>query len=164
MRYLRAALRLLPGLLLAVTLVGCDSGGDGGNLGNDVTLQVEGASETSVSFSPSFAYGSPPEGCVSGSFTTSLDGTGNTGTVPIDETITPTSSEGDCPPEGTDATDFDGARIDVTVSGSADLTVRLLSNGNQIDETTESEQTGTVTTYTVEGGDFPDLSDFFPES
>lgn len=156
MKYFRAALLLLPGLLLAVTLVGCDSGGGGGGgLGDEVTLKVEGSSGTSVSWSPSFAYGSGSDGCISATASTSLSGT-----VPIDETITPTS-DGSCPPDGTDASDFDGVQVNVSLSGSDDLTVQLFSNGNKIDETSEPSQTGTVTTYKVEGGDFPDLDDLF---
>lgn len=158
MHYPRIALRLLPGLLLAVTLVGCDSGGGGGGggLGDDVTLKVEGSSGTSVSWTPSFAYGTGDEVCISATV-----GLGTGGTVPIDETITP-NPEGSCPPDSTDASNFDGVQVNVTLSGSEDLTVQLISNGNEIDETTEpsrmdSSQTGTVTTYTVEGGDFPNF-------
>lgn len=154
---LRTTLCLLPALLLAVTLLGCDSGGNGGGggLGDDVTLRVEGSEGTTVTWSTSFAYNTGDGLCLS-----ATTGTGSSGTVPIDETITPSSS-GSCPPEGTDPTDFEGVRISVAVSGgSADLTVQLLSNGNQIDETTEPSQTGTVTTFVVEGGDVPDFGDF----
>ena len=153
---LRTTLFFLPALLLAFTLLGCDSGGNGGggNLGDDVTLKVEGSSETRVSWTSTFAYGTGNDLC-----TSIRTGTSNTGTVPIDETITP-SSDGSCPPDGTDATDFDGVRVTVSITGSADLTVQLFSNGNKIDETTEPSQTGTVTTYAVEGGDVPNLGDF----
>lgn len=156
MHDLRTTLFLLPVLLLAFTLLGCDSGGNGGggNLGDDVTLKVEGSSENRVSWTPTFAYGTGNDACISSS-----TGTGNIGEVPIDETITP-SSDGSCPPDGTAATDFDGVRVTVSVTGSADLTVQLFSNGNKIDETTEPSQTGTVTTYAVEGGEVPDLGDF----
>jgi len=155
MHDLRTTLCLLPALLLAVTLLGCDSGGNGGgSLGDDVTLKVEGSSGTNVNWSTTFAYDTGDGPCLS-----STAGTGSSGAVPIDVTITPSSS-GSCPPDGTEPTAFEGVRISVATSGSADLTVQLFSNGDKIDETTEPSQTGTVTTYAVEGGDLPDLDSF----
>jgi hypothetical protein len=154
---LRNALRLLSVLLISVALVGCDSGGNGGGggLGDSVTLEVEGSSDVTVSWSTTFFYNQDGGFC-----STSSTGLGNSGSPPIDETIEPGSSS--CTGDGTDPSDFDGVQITLsTQSSSSDLTVTLLSDGNQIDQATEPEEEGTFDGFwLVEGGDIPDLSDF----
>lgn len=158
MLQLHNALRLFTTLLVAVTLVGCDSGGgDGGNgLGDSVTMEVDGSSEASVSGSVTFYYNTDDGFCATGG-----TGTAFSGSPPLEETLSPSSSGGTCPPEGTEPSDFDGAQGSVSLrSGPEDITVTLLSDGNQLDQATEPNDSGTLEGFwVVEGGDVPDLSD-----
>jgi hypothetical protein len=156
MRYFKAAIRLFPALLLALTLTACDSGGGngGGNsLGNSVTLEVEGDSEATVSWSSQFWYDQDDGFCGSSG------GLELSASVPVEKSIDLPSSLSGCS-DDTSPEDFTGVQVAVTTTDSPDLTVRLVSDGNTIAELEEPNGEGAQAgSYVLEGGDVPDLSD-----
>lgn len=152
---LRPALRLLPALLLVFALSGCDSGGGGGGGTSlsDLSLEAEGPSGTGVSVTRTFFYsegGSPCVAIRSGLGPSIPD-------VPFSQPVDP-PSDITCDSE---PGDFDGVRVSLSPigGGSPDLTVRLLSDGNQIDEATEPTSTNNVSRWVVEAGEVRSLGD-----
>jgi hypothetical protein len=132
MRHLQAALRLLPALLLAVTLAGCDSGGSngggGGALSGTLTYEVDGPSGEPIGVSEEFFWtqdGNPD--CFANRSTNK--------STPVEGEELSVSSVSNC---DRDPDDFDGVRITVTPSNDVDLTVRILSDGDVVEETSET--------------------------
>lgn len=151
MRHLRIAFRLLPGLLLAVTLLGCDSGGGGGNgdpLSGNLTYEVDGPNGATVGVSEEYFWvqnGNPD--CFASRSTNK--------SVPVDEELG-VDNVSNCD-RATD--DFDGLRVSVSPSDSdVDLTVRILSDGDVIKETSETTEQNGFESYRVSVGETFDLT------
>ena len=167
MNYFRAGLRLFPALLLAFTLIGCDSGGNGGGGdgggGNDaealngtLTYEVTGAEEEFVGVSEAFYYvsdGSPQcLGSRSNSVTLPVEG------EPLEIETTPPGCS-----SNVDADDFDGVEVTVPEpSSDASLTVRILSDGDIVAETSEvtNVEDSDTDVYEVSIGETFDVEDF----
>lgn len=150
---LRPALRLLPVLLLVLALSGCDSGGSGGTSLSDLSLEVEGPSGTGVSVTRTFFYSEGGSSCVA-----IRSGLGpSIPDVPFNQPVDP-PSDITC---DSDPGDFDGVRVSLSPigGGSPDLTVRLLSGGEQIDEATEPTSTNNISQWVVEAGEVRSLGD-----
>lgn len=151
---LRPALRLLPALLLVLALSGCDSGGGGGGTSlSDLSLEVEGPSGTGVSVTTTFFYSESDGFCLS-----SRSGLGpNIPDAPFAQSVDP-PNDVNC---DSDPGDFDGVRVSVSPvgDGSPDLTVRLLSGGDQIDEATDPTTANNISQWVVEAGEVRDLGD-----
>ena len=146
---LRRSLVFVSVLLLGLALLGCDSGGEGGEgLRGTVTVEVEGNSETTASWGATFFYRATDESCQ----------TSGGESLPLNRTIDPASIEG-CAPTDTDPSAFDGVRVRATVEkGPNDLTLRLLSDGKTLDEATDPEEQETFSGFwVVQGGDVPSL-------
>lgn len=131
-------------------LTGCDSGGDngGGPLSGDLSLQVEGPSGTTVSVSEEYFWtqnGNPE--CLSART--------SGGTLPLDQDLG-LSSVSNCE---RDADDFDGVRVSVTPS-DIDLTIRILSDGDVVAETSETSTVNGSELYRVSVGETFSISDF----
>lgn len=75
--------------------------------------------------------------------------------LPLEQDLGP--DETSC--DGVSPDDFDGVRVSVSlVSGSTDLTLRLLSDGEVVEEATEREDFGGGEAWIVEAGEIPDLT------
>ena len=139
------ALAIFPLLLL-----GCDSGGSNGGSGNpldgDLSYEVEGSAQVSITESYFYSTGDGP--CQSSQSNVSSS-------LPIEVDLEP--EEVGC--EGVNPSDFDGVRVTVShLTGSMDITLRLLSDGDLVEEATEAESFGGGEAWIVKAGEIPDLS------
>lgn len=152
MHDLRTTLCLLPALLLAVTLLGCDSGGDNGGdpLSGNLTYEVEGPEGTSVGVSEEYFW-TGDNRCFANRSTNA--------SVPLDDDLG-VSEVSTC--ENIDVDNFDGVRVTVTpTSGDAGLTLKVLSDGDVVEETSETtEIQGGLEVYRVSVGETFELTDF----
>lgn len=151
MRHLRIACRLLLGLLLAATLVGCDSGGgnggNGGPLSGNLTYEVDGPDGATIGVSEQYFWvqnGNPD--CFASRSTNK--------SVPVDEELG-VDNVSNCD-RATD--DFDGLRVSVTPNSDVDLTVRILSDGDVLEETSETTEQNGFESYRVSVGETFDFS------
>lgn len=153
MHYLKNLICLIFTLICVVNLVGCDSGGDDGvSLGETATLMVDGSSETTFNWNISFAYNEEDGFCLA----TGPHGNGRA-QPPFERTFIPdTLARSGCPPVGADTSDFSGvlANVGVPQGASKNLTVRLLSGGNEVAVANEPGEDGF---WRVAAGDVPDL-------
>jgi hypothetical protein len=119
-------------LLLPIALLGCDSGGNGGNpLDGSLSYEVDGG-DALVSVTESYFYSTSDGVCQ----TTRSDFTVE---APVEESLGP--DETNC--DGVSPGDFNGVRVNVSLqSGETDLTLRLLSDGDTVDEATEPSDFG----------------------
>ena len=135
-------------LVVGLLAVGCDSGGNnGGNpLDGDLSYEVEGSAQVSITEGFFYSTGDGPCQSTQSNISSSL---------PIEVDLEP---EGDgC--EGVDPSDFEGVRVTVSqLTGPMDVTLRLLSDGDVVEEATEPESFGGGEAWIVEVGEIPDLS------
>ena len=137
-------------LLVAAGLlaIGCDSGSDGGSpLDGQLSIEVDGG-DAVVSVSESYFYSTSDGLCQTSSSDIGTD-------VPIERDLGPDGTSCD----GVSPDDFNGVRVSVSLlSGSTDLTLRLLSDGEVVEEVTDPESFGGGEAWIVEAGEIPDLS------
>lgn len=140
--------QLLPLVLLATLLIGCDSGGNSDDpLAGNVSYQLEGGS-AQVSVSESYFYSTGDGFCQATRAHTSSS-------LPIEVDAEP--EEVNC--EGVEPGNYDGVRVTVShLTGSMDLTLTLLSDGEVIDEASEPTSFGGGEAWIVEAGEIPDFS------
>lgn len=152
----RTTLRLLLGCILTLSLAGCGLfGSDDDPLDGTLTYEVEGPSEGQISVARTYFY--TGESCkVTRSSTERL---------PFEDTLTPEqdSERNQSTCTDVDLNSFDGVRVSVTfppTPGASDgLTVRLLSDGDVIDDATAPRE---GRTWVVEAGNVPRRSDQNP--
>jgi len=145
--------RLLPVTLLFILpllLLGCDRGGSNGGSGNpldgDLSYDVDGSAQ--VSITESFFYSTGDGLCQSTQSNVSSS-------LPIEVDLEP--EDVDC--DGVDPSNFNGVRVTVSqLTGSMDITLRLLSDGDLVTEATEPESFGGGDAWIVEAGETPDLA------
>lgn len=144
LRIVSLSLLVAAGLLA----VGCDSGGDGGSpLNGQLSIEIDGG-DAAVSVSESYFYSTSDGVCQTTRSDFGMD-------LPIEQDLGP--DETSC--DGVSPGDFNGVRVSVSlVSGSTDLTLRLLSDGDVVEETTEREDFGGGEAWVVEAGEIPDLT------
>lgn len=143
------ASRYIALLLFPLLLLGCDSGSNNGGspLDGSLTLEVDG-SDALVSVSESYFYTTGDGICQTSRSDVSVE-------VPIDQPLGP--DETNC--DGVNPDDFNGVRVSVSLlSGSTGLTLRLLSDGEVVEEATERENFGGGEAWVVEAGEIPNLS------
>ncbi len=143
--------RLLPVALLLIfplLLLGCDSGGsNGGNpLDGDLSYEVDGSAQVSITESFFYSTGDGPCQSTQSNVSSSL---------PIEVDLEP--EDVNC--DGVSPSEFDGVRVTVSqLTGSMDITLRLLSDGDVVTEATEPESFGGAEAWIVEAGEIPDLT------
>ena len=143
-------------LLVATGLlaVGCDSGGDnddsGASLDGDLTFRAESSSSISINYAVMYFYDGG---------TCQSSGANEFGEdVPVEAALDgPSSTNCDGEPS-----DFDGVQITATMNNAnpdfLSMTLQLRSDGDVIDEATDSENFGGTETWIVEAGEVPDQS------
>ena len=135
-------------LILPLLLLGCDSSGSNGGtpLDGDLSYEVEGSAQ--VSITESFFYSTGDGLCQSTQSNVSSS-------LPIEVDLEP--EDVDC--DGVDPSNFNGVRVTVSqLTGSMDITLRLLSDGDLVTEATEPESFGGGDAWIVEAGETPDLA------
>jgi hypothetical protein len=145
--------RPLPLTLLFIfplLLLGCDSGGSNGGSGNpldgDLSYEVDGSAQVSITESFFYSTGDGPCQSTQSNVSSSL---------PIEVNLEP--EDVNC--DGVSPSEFDGVRVTVSqLTGSTDITLRLLSDGDLVTEATEPESFGGGEAWIVKAGDIPDLS------
>lgn len=145
---LQRILSLALFLLLSSALLSCDSGGNGGSaLDGQLSIEVEGVGAV-VSVSESYFYATSDGLCQTSSSDIGTE-------VPIERDLGPDGTSCD----GVSPDDFNGIRVSVSLlSGSTDLTLRLLSDGEVVEEASDPESFGGAEAWIVEAGEIPDLS------
>jgi hypothetical protein len=143
--------RLLPLpllLILPLLLLGCDSSGSNGDnpLDGDLSYEVNGSAQVSITESFFYSTGDGPCQSTQSNVSSSL---------PIKVDLEP--DDVDC--DGVAPSEFDGVRVTVgQLTGSMDITLRLLSDGDVVTEATEPESFGGAEAWVVEVGAIPDLT------
>lgn len=127
----------IPIFLVAIVLTGCSD--DNGNpLAGDLSFQIEGTPGVSAFMAISHSQGLNFEGQTIGSREIPEEGFYS---------------------EDLEGGDFDAYQISASIADSdADFTLRLISDGDILDEASEENEDGL---YLVKVGEFPDLEDLF---
>jgi hypothetical protein len=148
-RHLKA-FQVLALAIFPLLLLGCDSGGSNGGSGNpldgDLSYEVDGSAQVSITESFFYSTGDGPCQSTQSNISSSL---------PIEVDLAP--EDVNC--DGVSPSEFDGVRVTVSqLTGSMDITLRLLSDGDLVAEATEPESFGGGEAWIVEAGEIPDLS------
>lgn len=129
-------------VFLMTAITGCGLFGDDDHLDGNLTVEVEAPAGTSIQFTTETWDGE------------SYDGSSETVSIPDSEMLEEDIENGN----------YEGVRAQVSYGfrGEPDyLVLRLLSDGEVIDETSTPEEDGDFEgMYIVEEGDFPDWEDF----
>ncbi len=145
LRIVSLALLVAAGLLA----VGCDSGGSNGGgdpLDGDLSYEVEGSAQVSITESFFYSTGDGPCQSTQSNISSSL---------PIEVDLEPE----DVGCDGVEPSEFDGVQVTVSqLTGPMDVTLRLVSDGEVVEEATEPESFGGGEAWIVEAGEIPDLS------
>lgn len=142
-------LRFVPVFVLALSLLGCGLFGDEDNpLDGTLTYEADGPADAQVTVTRTYFY--TDESCKA----TRSD----TDRLPLEGTLDPekTADSGSTTCENVELSSFDGVRVAVTLpptpGESPGLTLKLLSDGNVIDDATAPTE---GRTWIVEAGRIP---------
>lgn len=129
-------------VFLMTSVTGCGLFGDDDHLDGNLTVEVEAPAGTSIQFTTETWDGE------------SYEGNSETVSIPDSEVLEEDIEDGN----------YEGVRAQVSYGFGDDpdyLVLRLLSDGEEIDETSSPEEDGDFEgMYIVEEGDFPDWEDF----
>lgn len=148
---------LLVAFVLMISMSACDLFGSddddeesGASLDGDLTFRAESSSTLSINYNVSYFYDGGT--CQSGG----ASGIGES--LPVEAELNGPSST-DC---ADNPGDFDGVQVTAIMNNAnpdfLSMTLQLRSDGDVIDEATDSENFGGAETWIVEAGEVPDRS------